>query len=388
MTGSLCLSLEKHLGIVVAAPATRDQTDNPSALLYRQQQGEPRSMRSAHSEDNRHSLEEDKHISREGPVSNIRSLETNDLLEVSYRIATIHLPRAGDSGLHIESRVMMRLVEGDLRWQRWPWAHKRHPPLQHIEKLRPLLQAGPTQPGTEASHPGVADNLEQSAVRVDAVLQKLFPMLFGVRYHRSEFDNREQPAAASHAILAEEHRAGGVEFHKQRDQQHYRRRHNQTKNRPNQVHGALDDHLAATERRRGELDQRLITAPHKSRLNASDSDATRYREDFASCGQCGIDDIVKPRVTEISADYDRLRAGFVHHRRKVDDVAYRRWRGRDVRVDKTDRPVLRIKTECGACRSLPTLFSRTDEERIEGGCRTRPNAVDDRIEDLSFHHET
>src|SRR5438046_10566081 len=106
-------------------------------------------MRSAHSEDNRHSLEEDKHISSEGPVSNVRSLETNDLLEVSYRIATIHLPRAGDSRLHIESRVMMRLVEGDLRWQRWPWANKRHPPLQYIEKFQQLMQDHATQPDTE-----------------------------------------------------------------------------------------------------------------------------------------------------------------------------------------------------------------------------------------------
>src|SRR6266576_540322 len=322
----------------------------------------------------RNGLHENRDIEPKRPLSDIASLYGYHSLEVSNLVSTGHLPWSGDARLHIESRVMVRLVQIDFAGNGWPRTNQRHLPLQHVEELRYLVNTGAAKQHAEPRNSRIADDLEKPTVRIDALLQKLFPTLFGIRYHRSEFENREPPTAPSHAILAEEHRPAGVEFHQQRDQQHYRRRHNQTKNRPNQVHGALDDHLAATERRRGELDQRLITAPHKSRLNASDSDATRYREDFASCGQCGIDDIVKPRVTEITAYYDRLRAGFVHHRRKVDDVAYRRWRGRDVRVDKTDRPVLRIKTECGACRSLPTLFSRTDEERIEGGCRTRPNA--------------
>ena len=70
-------------------------------------------MCSAHPHDNPDCAEEHHYIREQGPIADVSRFERNDLFEVGNLIPPGHLPRSRNPGLHIEARLVMRLVQLD-----------------------------------------------------------------------------------------------------------------------------------------------------------------------------------------------------------------------------------------------------------------------------------
>ncbi len=69
------------------------------------------SMRPVHREDDPSGAKHDADVRQQRPFADIRRLERDDLLKVGHLVSTIDLPRTRDPRLHVEPRVMMRLVQ-------------------------------------------------------------------------------------------------------------------------------------------------------------------------------------------------------------------------------------------------------------------------------------
>src|SRR2546430_16041371 len=99
-------------------------------------------MRSAHLGYDPDRTEENTEIAEQRPLADITRLKSDDLLEVGDLVSAIHLPWSRNTRLHIKPRVMVLLVQRNLRGQRRPRTHQRHLATQHIDQLRQLVQAG------------------------------------------------------------------------------------------------------------------------------------------------------------------------------------------------------------------------------------------------------
>src|SRR5438874_9546788 len=219
-------------------------------------------MRSAHLSHDPHRAEEDAEVAEERPLADVAGLERDDFLEVGDLVAAVDLPWPRDTRLHVEPRVMVLLVQGDLGGQRWTRAHQRHLATQYIDQLWQLIQAGAPQEPTEPGHPGIVPDLEQARVAVHAAGQQLIALLLRAVDHGPELDDPEQPPAPPHPLLREEHRPVRLELDQRRQQGEQRAQYDQPDDRARHVHRSLDGELPALEAGRGQLDQRLSPTPY------------------------------------------------------------------------------------------------------------------------------
>ena len=183
-------------------------------------------------------------------------------------------------------------------------------------------------------------------------------------------------ATSPHPVLSKEDGPLGVDLHQCGDEEHDWRCQYQSDARANHIHEAFDEQLPAPQRRRRQLDQRLVAAPHQLGLDPRDLEAARHRQHLTPGRQRGIHDVVKPRITQIPAHDNRLGARVVQHRGEIHDVPERLGRRRNVGVHEPDGPILRIGSKRGTPRRLPARLPRTDEQRAQRVVRHRLEATD------------
>ena len=139
----------------------------------------------------------------------------------------LHLPHTGQTRRDTQAHLVVAGVVAHLRGQRRAGPHQGHLPLEDVDQLRQLIQAGTAQ---EAAHTGDArifGNLEDRAILLVHLLQGFLPGL-RIHAHGAELVHQEVLLVPPHPSLLEEGAALGIVDHDgQRDQQQHRRKRQQ-----------------------------------------------------------------------------------------------------------------------------------------------------------------
>jgi hypothetical protein len=132
---------------------------------------------------------------------------------------------------------------GDLGRQRRPRADQAHVAAQHVEQLRQLVEAErPDQP-SDLGDARVDGELEQWARPLVLPGPQGCQLGFGVDAHRTELEDLELDAVATHPLLAEQHRATVGQLDGDRDGRQQRCEDDQQRRRDGDVEGPLEPDL-------------------------------------------------------------------------------------------------------------------------------------------------
>src|SRR5262245_38634536 len=84
-------------------------------------------------------LDEDLEVEGEGPVVDVLHVGLDPLVEV--RDARVHLPQAGDAGLHAEAALVRAAVDPEhVAHRQWPRPDRAHVDKQTITELREVVE--------------------------------------------------------------------------------------------------------------------------------------------------------------------------------------------------------------------------------------------------------
>ena len=139
--------------------------------------------------------------------ADVVGLQPDHLLEIGNGISSVHLPRTGDSWLHVETGVVVLLVQIHFARQRRPRTYQRHLATKPFHKLGQLIQARPSEEVAEPRHPGIVLDLEEPAVAVQALRREIVQQRLGIMYHTAKLGDLEQFSAQPHPGLAKEDRS-------------------------------------------------------------------------------------------------------------------------------------------------------------------------------------
>src|ERR1700710_1841388 len=116
-------------------------------------------------DDGARGAQEDRQVAGDREVVEVVALHRQPLLEGEVA-AAVDLHRPGQAGLDREPGTLALVIEGDHGLLLGPRPDQRHVPLEHVDQLRQLVEAGPPQ---ELSGPGdsrVVDDLEGRLVEL------------------------------------------------------------------------------------------------------------------------------------------------------------------------------------------------------------------------------
>ena len=168
--------------------------------------------------------------------------------QFGFAAQAVDLGPAGDPGLDLVTRQVVvdhlgiLFVVGN-RVRARP--DDRHLALQHVEELGQLVEAVTPQEPAQAGHPEVVPRRLLGAVGVGRIGD-----------HRAELVDGDQVVVEPVALLPEQHRAGTVEFHQQRDRRQHRDDEEQDQSRQHAILDRLDDDAPTRKRRLPDLEQR------------------------------------------------------------------------------------------------------------------------------------
>src|SRR5690625_3858398 len=128
-----------------------------------------------------------------------------------------------------------------------PWSDQRHAPLQHVEKLRQLIDRGPPDETANTGHARILSR---------CLLHPLLRHCFVI--HGPEFVDIETPIVEAKPRLAKEHRAGAVELDRYRNGYQKRREEDDTGARQHHILDLLDHRTPARDRPLHNLEQRKL----------------------------------------------------------------------------------------------------------------------------------
>src|SRR5690348_5101315 len=160
------------------------------------------SLRSLAKEDRRDGRREDPHVVPEGAPAQVRHVHADPFVE-SDAGAALDLPDAGQAGGDVEASLLPGLAGVALVARQRPRAYQRHVALEHVVKLRQLVDARFTQEAAEPGEPRAVFHLEGGAVLL-ALGCQFVALLLGARDHRAELVDDERTAAEARAALAED----------------------------------------------------------------------------------------------------------------------------------------------------------------------------------------
>src|SRR6266446_1667650 len=163
----------------------------------------------------RHGFREDLQVKPQRPSANVLQIEFHPLFE-GDRTPSLNLPETGNSRANAEApplpvlaESIEQLVIAQLQRTRTDQAHV---PLQYVEELWKLVNAGLTQKAAQRRNAWIVLDLENRPAHFVLVLD-VFEALFRVHDHGAELVDVEHPFIEAHAFLYEEHRARGGQLH-------------------------------------------------------------------------------------------------------------------------------------------------------------------------------
>lgn len=180
--------------------------------------------------------------------------------------APAHLPKASDAGAGFVVGGDMVAVFAQLAGKQWARANNAHLSAQHIDELGKLVDAGAADDAADGGHARVVGEFE--IVGLILLVKRFifgfpaFKRAIGIEHHASEFDEGEELAVFTHALLCEENGPSVVAFDapchpgKQRREKEQKRRGAQDVEHPLQqlrasaseaVAGAQEQHFVAEE---------------------------------------------------------------------------------------------------------------------------------------------
>ena len=136
------------------------------------------------------------------------------------------------------------LVPSHLLGQRWARPHQAHLAPQHVVNLGQLIETSAPQEAAHASDARIVFQLESAPIHL-LDLSQCLPLRICSLDHGPELIHREEPASLAHSLLAEEHRAGGIEANGQGNQEHHRQGQDQTQDGDQHIRGSLEGQVEA-----------------------------------------------------------------------------------------------------------------------------------------------
>ena len=129
--------------------------------------------------------------------------------------AAVHLPHAGDAGMDHVEVLDVGAVFGDFGGDNGTGSHQAHLADEHVEQLGQFVQAGFPQHLPHPGHPGIVLQFEFGFPFLPGfgICRQIFFQFFvRVHAHGAEFQTGEQFPVLADPLVGEDHRAPGIQF--------------------------------------------------------------------------------------------------------------------------------------------------------------------------------
>src|ERR1700691_3031478 len=184
-------------------------------------------------------------IQQQRPLANVLQIEPHHLFKRKFT-ADIHLPQAGNAGIH--SRPSLRPVRvfaahpirSQITGRQRPGTYQAHLPTQHVDQLRQLIQAIATNEAADRSYPRILFDLKNMAVLFIGMGHMA---AIHCRIHRPKLEKHEMASASTHTRRLVQDGPCRGELHKSRDDQHGGPQKNKRQRRRDDVKAPLHDLL-------------------------------------------------------------------------------------------------------------------------------------------------
>src|SRR3989440_10669464 len=180
---------------------------------------------------------QDLQVQPKRPLPRVAQVEPDHPV-VIQAAAAAHLPEAGQSRPEVQPQPLVDVVIIEFVVEGRTGADEAHFARQNVDQLRELIEATSPKQATNSHHPWVRPNLEEWRLHLIESQERAAQAL-GVGHHGAKLVNAKAPAIASHALLAEEDRAGRVQLDRHRDDRKQRHRQKQQDDRAHHVDASV-----------------------------------------------------------------------------------------------------------------------------------------------------